>query len=229
MRSSHMSIQYSVIIPSRGDRPNALRYALDRLHESAERAGLLPDGIEALVGFDGVRGERVRTASYITYFDFPKDHDFGNAIRHGLLKASKGKRILFHDDDNALLPEALSIYNSMPDVEMIIARIDVSRAFDKPYLPEHIPGRDIVRQCNIDPLCLCLSRDLVYDRCGGWQGSHYWQGKRYETDFLNIVRYYRRAKSIKIVDSVVGIYDAGRGMDKGGLNFRQARIEAKRP
>lgn len=214
-----MELQFSIITPSRGDRPKALRHALDCIHESARQAGLLPDGLEVLIGFDGVRGERVGNAPYIKYFDFPKDHDFGNAIRHGLLKASKGKRIIFHDDDNALLPEAFSVYRAKPEAEMIIARIDVSRAFDKAYLPETCPGQEIVRQCNIDPLCLCLSRELVWDRCGGWLG------KRYEADFLNIVRYYRRAKTVEIVDDIVGIYDAGRGMDDGGLNFRQERLE----
>lgn len=218
-REIDMKPQYSIIIPSRGDRPKALRHALECIHESAQLAGLLPDGIEVLVGFDGVRGERVSNAAYIKYFDFPTDNDFGNAIRHGLLKASKGRRIIFHDDDNALLPHALSIYNSKPDVEMIIARIDVSRAFDKPFLPEVCPGRETVRQCNIDPLCLCLSRELVYERCGGWQG------KSYEADFLNIVRYYRRAGTVEFIDNIIGIYDAGRGLDDGGLNFRQKRLE----
>ena len=100
---------------------------------------------------------------------------------------------------------------------MVIARIDVSRAFDKPYLPEIVPGREIVRQCNIDPLCLCLARDLVVNRCGGWQGQ------KYEADFVNIVRYFRRARSVEVTESVVGIYDAGCGLDQNGLNFRQTR------
>jgi len=216
-----MGLKFSVIIPSRGDRPNALRHALLHIHTAAQQARLLPDGIEVLVGFDGVRGERVVKAPYIRYYNFPRDNDFGNAIRHGLLKASKGIRVLFHDDDNALLPGAFETYLARPDADMIIARIDVSRAFGKPFLPEHIPGLDIVRQCNIDPLCLCLSRELVWNRCGGWQAKG-----GYESDFLNILRYYRRARSVEIVDDVVGIYDAGRGMDDKGLNLRQQRLES---
>ena len=217
MMNNPKTPRFSLIIPSRGDRPNALALALDHIDTAAGKAGLLPDGLEVLVGFDGLRGERVRDFSYITYYDFPKDNDFGNAIRHGLLKASKGERIIFHDDDNILTEDAFVIHETYPDAEMVIARIDVSRAFDKPYLPEIAPGREIVRQCNIDPLCLCLSRDLVINRCGGWQG------KKYEADFVNMVRYFRRAKSVEVTESVVGVYDAGCGLDQGGLNFRQIK------
>lgn len=207
--------RFSLIIPSRGDRPRALALALDHINAAAQKAGLLPNGLEALIGFDGLRGERVRDFPYLTYYDFPKDNDFGNAIRHGLLKASRGERIIFHDDDNILTEDAFNIYERFPHAEMLIARIDVSHAFDKQYLPEIVPGREIVRQCNIDPLCLCLSRDLVVNRCGGWQG------KKYEADFLNMVRYFRRAKSVEVTEELVGVYDAGRGLDEGGLNFRQ--------
>lgn len=211
-------IKYSFITPSRGDRPKALGHALDCIAAAAERADLAFDELEVLVGFDGVKGERVRDFSFVRYYDFPKDNDFGNAIRHGLLKASKGQRIVFHDDDNALLPEAFMIYERYPEAEMLIARIDVSLAFDKPYLPEVVEGREIVRQCNIDPLCLCLGRKLVVDLCAGWQGQ------QYEADFLNMVRYFRRARRVELTEEVVGVYDAGRGLDEDGLNFRQKRI-----
>ena len=211
--------RFSLIIPSRGDRPRALALALDHIDAAARKAGLWPDRLEVLIGFDGLRGERVRDFPYLTYYDFPKDNDFGNAIRHGLLKASRGERIIFHDDDNTLAEDAFLIHETYPDAEMVIARIDVSRAFDKAYLPEIVPGREIVRQCNIDPLCLCLSRDLVVNRCGGWQGQ------KYEADFLNIVRYFRRARSVEVTEAVVGVYDAGRGLDENGLNFRQVRKE----
>ncbi|MBQ4133648.1 MAG: glycosyl transferase family 2 [Desulfovibrionaceae bacterium] len=216
------NIQYSLITPSRGDRPCALAQAVDAVKLAAEQAGLSVDGlsgVEMLVGFDGVKGERVRDYPFIRYFDFPKDNDFGNAIRHGLLKASRGRRIIFHDDDNVLTPQAFCIYEAYPEADMLIGRIDVSRAFAKPWLPEIVEGRELVRQCNIDPLCLCLARSLVVDICGGWQGQ------RYEADFLNIVRYYRRARKVIVVEDLLGIYDAGRGLDAGGLNFRQERLE----
>ncbi len=212
-------LKYSLITPSRGDRPKALAQALDAVALAAEKAGLLPDGVEVLVGFDGLKGERVRDYPFVRYFDFPKDNDFGNAIRNGLLKGSKGQRIIFHDDDNVLTPNAFLSYESLPDADMIIARIDVSRAFEKPYLPEIEEGREIIRQCNIDPLCLCLSRNLVVNLCGGWQGQ------KYEADFVNIVKYYRRARNVQVLEDVVGIYDAGRGLDDGGLNFRQEKLE----
>ena len=212
-------LKYSLITPSRGDRPKALGQALDAVANAAEKAGLLPGGVEVLVGFDGLKGERVRDYAFVRYYDFPKDNDFGNAIRNGLLKGSKGQRVIFHDDDNVLLPNAFLTYESLPNADMIIARIDVTRAFSKPYLPEIEEGREIIRQCNIDPLCLCFSRNLVVDLCAGWQGQ------KYEADFVNIVKYYRRARNVQITEELVGIYDAGRGLDSGGLNFRQEKLE----
>jgi hypothetical protein len=121
-------LRFSMIVPSRGDRPLALSLALDHIDAAARKAGIYPKGLEVLVGFDGLRGERVRDFPYITYYDFPKDNDFGNAIRHGLLKAAKGERIIFHDDDNVLTEDAFIIHETYPNTEMVIARIDVSRA-----------------------------------------------------------------------------------------------------
>jgi hypothetical protein len=101
---------------------------------------------------------------------------------------------------------------------MVVARIDVSRAFDKQYLPEGEPGEAWVRQCNIDPLCLCVSRELALTRCGGWGDAG-----GYESDFLNIARYFRRACSVAYCRRIVGVYDAGRGLDPHGDNPRQQK------
>lgn len=206
---------YSFIIPSRGDRPLALGQAIDSVLFSAKQTGLAPEQVEILVGFDGVQGQRVRQNPALRYFDLPSNHDFGNALRQALLKASRGPRLVFLDDDNALTPEAFTIYEQFSDADMLIARIDVSRAHGIPFLPVHEDGKELVRPCNIDPLCLCLSRELVITRCGGWQGE------RYEADYRNILHYFRRAAHIQITDSIVGIYDAGRGLDAEGRNFRQ--------
>ena len=215
--SQGQSVLFSFITPSRGDRPRALQRAIASVEDALASAADLLDAaqVEMLVGFDGLRGERVGHPGFVRFFDFPPDNDFGNGIRHGLLKAARGKRIVFLDDDNVLTPEAFRIYLSHPDADMLIARIDTRMAFDKPFLPEEVPGRELVRQTNIDPLCLCLSRDLVVVRCGGWQD------KGYEADFLNMVRYHRRARNLVVVQDVVGVYDAGRGLDEGGRNFRQ--------
>ena len=207
-------LRYSVIIPSRGLRPRALGMAIDSVLASAAAAHLA-DAVEILVGFDGVQGERVRSHAALRWFDLPTNHDFGNALRHALLKASRGERIVFLDDDNVLTPEAFAIYEANPDVEMLIARIDVSRAHPVPFLPVEEANKPLIRPCNIDPLCLCLSRELVVTRCGGWQGE------KYEADYHNILRYSRRAATTRLVENMVGIYDAGRGLDEGGLNFRQ--------
>ena len=207
-------IRYSLITPSRGDRPLALGQAIDSVRTAAENADLEPDAIEMLIGFDGVRGERVRDNAFVRWYDFPANHDFGNAIRNGLLRAAGGKRIIFLDDDNVLTPEAFRTYERHPDIEFLVCRIDVSRAHAIPFLPREEPDRDPIRQGNIDPLCLCLSRDLVVARCGGWQNTGY------EADFLNIVRYRRRARSFHNTQELAGVYDAGAGLDAGGGNFR---------
>ncbi len=212
-------LKYSFIIPSRGDRPLALGYAIDGIMESVTYANLESHSIEILVGFDGVRGERVRPYPCVRYYDLPSNNDFGNALRHTLLKAARAPRIIFHDDDNRLTKEAISIYEAHHDVEMLIARIDVSHAHDIPYLPQEEEGKPLVRPCNIDPLCLCLSRELVFTRCKGWLGH------KYEADYENMLRYSRRAHSTRSIEDVVGIYDAGRGMDTEGLNFRQKALK----
>lgn len=206
--------RYSVIIPTRGLRPTALGMAIDSVLDSAETAGLA-DAVEILVGYDGVQGERLRSQKQLRWFNLPANHDFGNALRHSLLKASRGQRVIFLDDDNALTPMAFTVYEAHCDVELLIARIDVSRAHAIPWLPVEEEGKPLIRPCNIDPLCLCLSRELVVVRCGGWLGQ------KYEADYHNILRYSRRAASTRAVHDVVGIYDAGRGLDKDGLNFRQ--------
>jgi hypothetical protein len=206
-------VLFSIITPSRGDRPEALGNAVASVERAVTRAGeLLPVGsVEVLVGFDGVKGQRVAAPEWVRFFDLPKDGDFGNAIRDKLLKAARGERVLFLDDDNALTEEALVVYLTHPVAEMVIGRIDTSRAFDKPFLPELVEGREVVRQTNIDPLCLCLSRDLVVNRCRGWSSKG-----GYEADFVNMVKYSRRARSVETVKDVVGVYDAGAGLDQGG-------------
>lgn len=215
----------SVITPSRGDRPLALAGAVASVAEAAAVAGdaLPPGGLEMLVGFDGVRGERVGPdggppPDWVRFFDLPRDGNFGNALRQALLTAARGRFVLFVDDDNALAPGAIATYLAGLESEMQIGRIDVSRAFDKPYLPEEEEGRELVRPGNVDPLCLCLSRELVLVRCGGWGGEG-----GYESDYLNILRYWRRARSVRVVPEIVGVYDAGAGLDRGGLNQRQTR------
>ncbi|UZP68315.1 glycosyl transferase family 2 [Desulfovibrio mangrovi] len=212
---------YSIITPSAGKRPAALGHAIDSVHEAMIRAGLDQDSVEMLVGYDGIQGPAVREYPFVQFLNLPQQGNFGNGIRQMLLRVSKGNRIIFLDDDNALTPDALAVYSRYPDTELVIARIDVSRAFANPYLPEQVEGRDLFRPTNVDPLCMCLSRDLVQDRCGGWE---IYEG--YESDYRNLVRYYRRAHSVTITNDIVGIYDAGRGMDQGGMNRRQQQTES---
>jgi hypothetical protein len=226
----------SVITPSRGDRPRALAQAgrsLDTAAERAVREGLMAPGqVQWLVGFDGVKGARPGVSVPARFVDFPKSGNFGNFIRDRLITLATGSHLMFLDDDNALTENALASFLPHLDAELVIARIDVSRAFDLPFLPrpESTPesagnaadvpraAREAVRPGNIDPLCLCVSRELVSGRGRGWSGEG-----GYESDFLNIRRYFQRARSVAIIEDVVGVYDAGRGLDPEGMNTRQVR------
>jgi hypothetical protein len=215
---------YSIITPSVGNRPKALKQAIDSVHTALGAANLAEDALEMLIGFDGVKGERVPAPEYVRFFDLPKDGDYGNAVRNTLLKAAKGKKIIFLDDDNVLSDRALSIYMTHHEADLIIARIDTSLAFDTPFLPVVEEGKEIVRHTNIDTLCICADRELVVDRCGGWSSEG-----GYEADFLNIARYYRRAKSFVVLDDVVGIYDAGRGLDSAERSAPQKLRDTRSP
>ncbi len=217
----------SVITPSRGDRPRALAQAGRSLDAAVARAvaqgRVRPGQVQWLVGFDGVKGLRPEVDTPATFVDFPRSGNFGNRIRDSLIKLAAGSRLLFLDDDNALTDNALTSFLGHMDAEMVIARIDVSRAFDIPLLPRPGNAQDAVRQGNIDPLCLCLSRELVTGPGRGWSGEG-----GYESDFLNIRRYFRRARSCVILEDVVGVYDAGRGLDPEGMNERQKGKLAKK-
>jgi glycosyltransferase involved in cell wall biosynthesis len=210
---------FSVITPTAGKRPRALAQAVDSV---ADALDVHACGLEMLIGLDGCPREQALAAAhplpdFVRVFEFPAWGEFGNRARHALIRQGRGEYLLFLDDDNAFTPEALAVFAARAPAEFIAARIDTSRAFDKPLLPELEPGRDPVRQCNIDPLCLCLSRELVLHRCGGWQA-----GGGYESDFLNIRRFHRRARSAAFAMDVAGVYDAGRGLDPDGMNSRQA-------
>lgn len=209
---------FSIIIPSTGRRPKALQKAVDSVKAAADFAGLEREQVEILIGFDGVKGRRPETDCLVRTFNLPRDNDWGNGIRNILLNVATGEKVVFLDDDNVLKPYAFRLYLKHFDAEMIIGRIDTQLAFDTPFLPRLDAG-SLVRQGNIDPLCLCLSRSLVVDRCGGWRH----QGK-YEADYLNILDWHRRAHSVTVLEDVVGVYDAGRSLDNNALSRRQMSL-----
>ncbi|WP_243439934.1 glycosyl transferase [Fundidesulfovibrio soli] len=216
---------FSVITPSRGDRPLALEQAgrsLEAATRHAEALGLLAPGqVEWLVGFDGLKGLRPHVDLPARFVDFPKYGDFGHRIRDNLLPLAKGSHLLFLDDDNAFTESALASYMPHLEHELIVARIDVSRAFpDVGLLPRPGPDSQVLRQCNVDTLCVCVARDLALTRGRGWTSEG-----GYQADFVNIRRYWRRARSVKVIEDVVGVYDAGRGLDAAGVSERQALLE----
>jgi hypothetical protein len=235
-------IRITVITPSRGDRPRALAQAGRSLESAAGRAvleGLMAPGqVQWLVGFDGVKGARPKVSVPSRFIDFPKSGNFGNFIRDRLIRLAAGSHLMFLDDDNALTENALTSLLPHLASELVIARIDVSLAFDIPFLPRPASGRETgggefpaqppadtacvareaVQPGNIDPLCLCVSRELVTGRGRGWSGEG-----GYESDFINIRRYFLRARSVAVIEDVVGVYDAGRGLDPEGMNARQSR------
>ena len=206
---------FSIIIPSTGRRPKALQKAVDSADAAARFAGLEKGQVEILIGFDGVKGKTPDAAYSVRCFNLPRDNDLGSGIRNILLSIATGEKIIFLDDDNMIKPYALRLYLKHFDAEMIIGRIDTQLAFGSPFLPEINEG-SLIRQGNIDPLCLCLSRRLVVDRCGGWR----YRGKN-EADYLNILDWHRRAHSVTVLEDVVGVFDAGRSLDNNALSHRQ--------
>lgn len=212
---------FSVITPTAGKRPKALALAVASVAKALKAH---PATLEMLIGLDGCPEKQALAAlpevpNFVRVFRFPGWGDFGNRVRNALMRAATGAHFLFLDDDNAYLPRALRVFAETLDADIAVARIDVSRAFGKQYLPEEVPGEPLVRQCNVDPLCLRVSRELALTRCGGWgeEGG-------YESDFLNIARYFRRAKTTAFSRELVGIYDAGRSLDPDGENPRQRQI-----
>lgn len=211
-------ILFSIITPSTGNRPKALQKAVESVEKAARFAGLDTGQVEILVGFDGVKGKVPVSAYPVRSFNLPADNDWGNGIRNTLLKIASGDKVIFLDDDNTLKPYTLQMYLRHFDAEVIIGRIDTQLAFDKPFLPVHDEG-SLVRPGNIDTLCMCVSRRLVVDRCGGWN----YQGT-YEADYLNILDWYRRAHSMTVLEDVVGVYDSGRSLDSNALSRRQMNL-----
>lgn len=228
-------VLFTVIIPSVGTRPRGLAQAIASVEAALGRAsalGLKPSQVEVLVGFDGRDGQRPESSlPNLRFFVLPRPAGmtcgFGNHIRHILMGQARGRHLLLLDDDNALTPEAFAHYLPHLDADLVIARVDTSRAFDVPFLPRPAPegadpAVDAIRQGNIDPLCLCVLRDLALVRCQGWADEG-----GYESDFLNIRKYFRRARHVVCIEGVVGVYDAGRGLDAGGLNPRQQRLSVQ--
>lgn len=215
---------FSIITPSGGRRPIALAGAIRSVAAARSRLQRVRPDLDAemLIGFDGCSGLRTGPGGgplphFVRIFDLPRDGDYGNGIRNTLLKAAKGSHILFVDDDNALTPNALIIFAEGLSHDLQIAHINTSRAFAETLLlPDMTDPAKVIRQTNIDPLCICASRDLIVTRCNGWtkEGG-------YEADFVNISRYARRAASIHLIHRIVGIYDAGAGLDPTGGNWRR--------
>ncbi|NDV20993.1 glycosyltransferase [Pseudodesulfovibrio sp. JC047] len=209
---------FSVIVPSTGKRPKALQKAVSSVDEAVEFAGLDKGQVEILIGFDGTKGKTPRATSLLRTFTLPKDNDWGNGVRDMLLKIASGEKIVFLDDDNALKPHAFKQYIKHFDAEMVIGRVDTQLVFERPFIPV-FDAEPLVRQGNIHPLCLSLSRRLVVDRCGGWlyRGSS-------DADYRNILHWHRRAHSVTVIEDVVGIYDAGRSLDSNALSTRQKTL-----
>ena len=211
-------ILFSVITPSTGRRPKALGQAVKSVEQAARFAGLEKGQVEILIGFDGKKGRAPACDYPVHAFNLPGGEGRGNGVRNMLLKVAAGDKLLFLDDDNTIKPYALHHYLRHFDAEMIIGRIDTQLAFDTCSLPLQ-NGGPLIRPGNVDPLCLCLSRRLVMDRCGGWGFS----GRR-DADYLNIARWYDNAQSVTVIEEVVGVFDSGRSLDGNALSRRQEKL-----
>ncbi|WP_285905335.1 glycosyltransferase [Pseudodesulfovibrio pelocollis] len=210
-------ILFSIITPTAGNRPRALRKAVESVERAARFAGLETGQVEMLIGFDGVRGECPASAYAVHGFNLPADRNGGNGIRALLTNLAQGDKLIYLDDDNVLKPLALRLYMKHFNTELIIGRIDTQLTLDAPQLPR--PGGDVVRPGNVDPLCVCVSRRLVTARCGGWRYRD-----RHDADFMNILDWHVNAHSETVVEDVVGMFDAGRSLDASALSPRQAAL-----
>ena len=211
-------ILFSIITPSAGNRPNALKNAVASVERAARFAGLERNQLEILIGFDGARGGAPACDYPVRTFCLPGDRTGGHGVRNTLLKLSGGEKLIFLDDDNVLKPCALSRYMRHREAEMVIGRIDAQLALGQPWLPVFDDG-PLVRPGNLDLLCLCLSRRLVMDRCGGWR----FRGE-FDSCQRNMADWHRRARSVTVIEEVVGIFDAGRSLDRAALSSRQKAL-----
>jgi len=211
-------ILFSVITPSTGNRPKALQKAIDSVEQAARFAGLETGQLEILIGFDGVKGRCPHSAYPVRAINLPADRDGVNGIRSLLTNIAQGVKLIYLDDDNTIKPHVFRLYLRHFEAELVIGRIDTQLALDTPHIPRL--GMDsFLRPNNIDPLCICVSRRLVIDRCGGWR----YRG-RGDADFMNILDWHANAHSETILEDVVGVFDAGRSLDSSALSTRQASL-----
>jgi len=211
-------ILFSVITPSTGRRPKALRKAIESVEAAGRFAGLERGQLEIIVGFGGAKGKVPSCAYPVRSINLPRDDKDGHGIRSLLLKVSEGRKVIFLDDDNTLKPYALNLYLRHYDAEMIIGRIDTQLALERPMLPV-IDSNSLVRPGNVKLLNLCVSRNLVVNRCGGWK-----YGGSGDPEYRNILNWYSRTGSVILLDDLVGVYDAGRSLDSNALSLRQSTL-----
>ncbi len=212
------SILFSIIIPSSGRRPQALRQAVQSVERAGRFAGLETKQLEILIGFDGIKGRRPKSAYPLQCFNLPSDKNQGNGIRRTLVRVARGDKLIFLDDDNVLKPYALRSFLRYFDTELIVGRIDMQLALKQPYLPI-MDDCPIFRNGNVDLLNLCVSRRLVLDRCGGWQADD-----GVKAVWKNINLWQQQAHSVTSIEEIVGVYDAGRSLDRRALSPRQMAL-----
>ena len=219
-------MSFSIITPSCGKRPRALALAIRSVLVAWDHVRATGEGcdIEMLIGFDGITPEDFIAPHFVRAVTFPFQGCFGNPIRNALIKTAKGRFLIFLDDDNALTPQAFTAFFGAMNADVIIGRIDTHRAFAEPFLPRPSTGGERIVPGNIDPLCIAVRTEFVRTQGKGWQNEG-----GYESDYLNILRYVPRARLVTYIDDIVGVYDAGRGLDPQGTNARQGRLPIPLP
>ncbi len=215
---------FSLITPSRGDRPLALGRAVDSVAAALRAAGLAADQAEMLVGFDGgVRGERPRDSPSYAISTCPGTGTTATpsatpcSAPPAVFAWCSGRRQRTHPRGLRHLPRpprrghAGVPHRHLPRLPRspLPARLDQDA--------RGAPGQH-------RPLCLCLARGMVLDRCGGWTS----QGG-YEADFVNMARFRRRSRRMELDQTVVGVYDAGRGLDAAAMRDWQQKARGARP
>lgn len=146
----------------------------------ASIASQLRSGDEHLVIGDGVRIEAAEMCAMFgaTYHDGPVAHDYGNTQRDLAAQLATGEYIMYCDDDDTFMPDALAIVrdvlSSQPGIPHIFRMTHPTFGvlWQRPAL---VPG-------NVGTPMFCVPRD---NRLARWNDLH---SDKYQADFRFITR-----------------------------------------
>ena len=131
----------------------------------------------------------------IKYFNTMHINDYGSTQKNSMVRFSRGKYLMYLDDDNVIYPHYLEtvVKNFDDKTGMIICHIDYDG------LKYTLPVEDTIKLGKIDTLCLCV--DKYYVKNAIWKnyaGQDYEFMKICENNILN------HNKEVKFIPDVLG-------------------------